>query len=137
MQKMSPEAFEMEERKEPELVKFGEGEVIEGELTFIDRILVGEERKPALRYTVRDLETGNSVAFLGVHQVNQKLRLEDRGHFVHVRYEGEDKSVSRNGNAMKIFHVRVSKQKVSEMVTGKGSVDPVAGTEITDYDIPF
>jgi hypothetical protein len=131
------DAFEMEERKEPELIKFADGEVVEGELIAIERILVGEERKPAVRYVLRDIDTNGLVAFIGVHQINQKLRPEDRGHFVSVRYEGEDKTVSRNGNAMKLFKVRVSKQKVSILAPGKASIDPLAETEITDDYIPF
>ncbi len=127
----------MQERKEPVLVKFAKGEVVEGELIAIERIAVGEEKKPATRYVLRDLDTNELIAFIGVHQINQKLRPNDRGHFVSVRYEGEDKTVSRNGNAMKIFNVRVSTQKVNQLMPGKGSVDPLAATEITDDDIPF
>jgi|GEM_PF-2525299 len=134
---MQTKEFEMEERKEPELVKFAEGEVIEGELIRVDSILVGEEKNRVALYTVRDLDTGKLCCFRGLYQIDRKLRLQDRGHFIQVRYEGEDKTVIRNGNAMKMFHVRVSKQKVSEMTSGKGSVDPLAGTEITDDDIPF
>lgn len=119
----------MEERKEPKFLQFGDGEVIEGVLVSVARVNIKE--KPATRYTVRDLETGEFSAFLGTYQLDTKLQPGDVGKFIRVRCEGENKDVGRNGNSMKLFKVEVSKQRVSSVQPGRA--DP----GITDDDIPF
>lgn len=103
-------AFNMKERKEPKFVQFAPGEVVEGVLVRIDTMEVGVERKPTARFVVRDLDSGEMLAFLGTYDIATKLQRSDVGHVVSVRYEGEDKSVQRNGNAMKRFKVSVSDQ---------------------------
>lgn len=119
----------METRQEPRFVKFTTGECVEGTLVSIERMTIKD--RPALRYTVLESD-GELVSFLGAFQINTKLRATDRGHHISVRCEGEDVMVKRGENCMKVFEVRVSKEKVSQGAAS--SVDPL---EITDDDIPF
>ena len=129
-----PAAFNMVERKEPEFVKFTDGASIEGVLVNIERIDVGTPPKPAIRYTIADLEDAKLRCFLGSYQIDTKLRRGDIGHVIGVRYEGEDRSVSRNGNAMKRFRVFVSEKPHKAAAQGNQIAD---GTFITDDDIGF
>lgn len=121
----------MVERKEPTFVTFADGERVSGVLLSIEKIEV--EKRPAVRYTVQDVESGELSSFLGTHMINTKLRRTDIGHVIDVRYEGLDLNVVRNGNAMRIFKVFVSDRPLN-------SGDPgVAhdGTLITNDDIGF
>lgn len=126
----------MIERKEPDFVKWGEGEVLEGILTRIDRIEVADKDNPkaapktVVKFTVEE-EPGVSKCFLGSYDLVSKIRTEDRGHYIRIRYEGEDRQVSRNGNAMKRFKVEVSEKP---MRSGNALAD---SSLITDADIPF
>jgi hypothetical protein len=113
----------MVERKEPRFVQFAIGEVVNGILVSIDRITVKD--KAAVRYTVRE-DDGEYCAFIGTHQLNTKLRLTDKGFYVSIRCEGEDASVRRGENCMKVFKVLVSAEKATD-----------ASLYITDEDIPF
>lgn len=121
----------MIERKEPTLIKFADGESISGLLVGIERIEV--DKKPIVRYTVQDLDSGELSSFLGTYQINAKIRRNDVGHVIDVRYEGEDKSVSRNGNNMRKFKVLVSDRHVGPLPPGTAA----DGTLITDEDIGF
>lgn len=114
----------MEERKEPRLVKFADGEALSGVLIGIESIEVN--KKKVSRFVVQDLESGELCSFLGTAQINSKLRTTDLGHAIEVRCEGTDPNVTKNGNAMKLFRVKVSREKV-----GADSL------LITDADIPF
>ncbi len=128
-------AVDMVERKEPDFVKFTEGEVIEGVLVNVERIQVGNPPKSAVRYTLADVEDGSLICFLGSYQIDTKLRPSDKGHYITVRYEGEDTSVKRNGNSMKRFKVFVSAAPyISATATGNQLED---GTFITNDDIGF
>jgi hypothetical protein len=125
----------MEERREPELVKFKDGEVVEGVLLSIERVQVADPnrpdvKKPVTKFTL-DTGGGERVSFLGSYDLVTKIRTEDRGHYISVRYKGEDKSISRNGNNLKRFKVLVSK---APFVTGKALEDALT---ITDDDIGF
>jgi hypothetical protein len=115
--------IEMEERKEPTFVQFGVGEVVEGVFLGIEKIAI--DQKPAIRYTVMQPD-GELVSFLGTAQLNQKLRKADLAHYVVVRYEGDNAQAGRNGNAMKLFKVQVSKEDLPN----------AHGLLITDADIP-
>ncbi len=120
-------AFSMKERKEPTFVQFADGEMLAGVLVRIDRTQVSNgngAKAPANRYTVRDLESGEMYSFLGTYQIDTKLNVADIGHVIEVRNEGTNPNVQRNGNAMKVFAVRVSEQ-------------PFNPATITDNDIPF
>ena len=113
----------MLERKEPRFVQFAVGEVVNGVLVNMEKVTVNG--KIAIRYTVRE-DDGEFCAFLGTHQLNTKLRPSDRGFYVSIRCEGQDESVQRNGNPMKLFKVLVSADKATD-----------ASLYITDEDIPF
>lgn len=126
--------FNMRERKEPTFVTFADGDFVEGVLVNVERIEVGEPKKMANRYTVADLDTRELSSFLGSYQIDTKLRPSDKGHFIQVRCEGEDKTVVRSGRAMKKFRVVVSDEAVPAAKTGNQLED---GTFITDYDIGF
>ena len=75
---------------------------------------------PHSRYTVEEgvvrgggfVPGGSTVAFLGVYAIDSALRTSDIGHFIAIRYEGEDTNVGRNGNNMKKFSIRVSRNVV-------------------------
>jgi hypothetical protein len=129
------DSFNMQERKEPTFVQFAEGEVIEGLLVSIDRIEVGEQKKPTPRFVVKDLESGQLQCFLGTYDIATKLKRADIGHVIRVRYEGEDRTVSRNGNSLKKFKVEVSDRPYAAAAAGRKDIE--AGTLITDEDIPF
>ena len=83
---------------------------------------------------MRDPENGRLFAFLGCYQIDTKLRADDRGHYITVRYDGDDEGVKRNGNAMKKFSVAVSKHSFEVPTVGNQIED---GTFITDSDIGF
>jgi len=125
-------AFNMKERKEPTFVQFADGEEVSGILLRIDRMQVGQQKQIANRYTLRDLD-GEMYSFLGTYQIDTKLHTTDVGHYVQVRCEGTDSSVTRNGNAMKKFKVSVSEKPYAPK-QGRKLED---GTYITDEDIPF
>lgn len=59
-------------------------------------------------------DNGQLYCFLGTYQINEKLQVGDKGKKVRIRYEGEERSVVRSGNPMRIFRVFVS----SEVVNG-------------------
>jgi hypothetical protein len=125
-----PSETEFVERKEPTFVQFVRGEQLEGILLKRERIMIGDPKKPAMRYTLMDADSGELFCFLGTYDLDTKFRTDDIGYAVRVTLEGTDPSVSKNGNEMKKFRVSVSKNRVSE----SGAVDP---TLITDDDIPF
>lgn len=128
---MSTGAFNMKDREEPEQISFAVGEIIEGELVSIDKVKL-KSGDIVSSYELRDLESGKYVRFLGSYDLNKKLRPTDVGYYVEVRYEGEDKSISRNGNALKRFKVRVSDVPVKAAM--KNQLED--GTYITDNDFP-
>jgi hypothetical protein len=131
-----PAGMEMVERKEPEFVKFAAGEVVAGILLAIDEIAIGDPsranapKKAALKFTV-EIEDGKRVSFLGSYDIVSKLQMSDIGHYIIVRYEGEDKAVSRNGNALKRFSVSVSTKPVRTGTALEASLG------ITNDDIGF
>lgn len=128
----------MQERKEPTFVKFEtEGEFAEGVLLGIEQIEVGEDRKRAIRYTVRDPKTREAFAFLGTHQINTKITTEDKGHYVQVMYSGTDDNVQRNGNSMRLFRVLVSDKPYVNLAPARKVNTATDDTGITDEDIPF
>jgi hypothetical protein len=127
----------MEERREPAFVKFEKvGQVVSGVLLSVTTAMVGDPSKPdavkrpAVRYTV-DAGEGERVCFLGTFGVTQKLGKSDCGKFVIVKYQGEDRGVTKNGNALRLFDVAVSQKPVVE------GASLAAAVGITDDDIPF
>jgi len=131
----------MKERKEPTFVQFGDGEVCEGVLVSIQQVEVGDPdnpnapKRPAVKYTLEDPNTREMYAFLGTYTVNTKLRPSDKGHFVSVRYEGEDPTVTRNGRPMKKFRVLVSDKPFAGVAQSASRATSDLG--ITDDDISF
>jgi hypothetical protein len=136
------ESFDMKERKEPKFITFNDGDIVEGVLQAIQAIEMKDKQSGQLRKVTRFVllegdtvdgrfvPSGESVCFLGTYQLNTALLMSDRGHFVSVRCEGNDSTVTKSGNAMKRFRVWVSAQTV----IGKKATDSL---EITDDDIPF
>lgn len=118
----------MKERQDPKFIQFSTGDVVEGMLVGIERVLI--KGKSGVRYTVQE-DGGALVAFIGTYQLNTKLRIDDKGHRVDIRCVGEDVTVKRGDNCMKVFEVRVSDERV------KAATAITDGTEITDEDIPF
>jgi hypothetical protein len=125
--------MEMQEREEPKFIRFGQGDVCEGILIAIEKVMVNQ--KPAARYTVR-LADNSEVSFIGTNQINRKLRIGDEGHRVQIICTGEDTNVKKGDNCMKLFKVRVSKNRVSG-VPLPVQTDGTAVPEITDEDISF
>jgi hypothetical protein len=128
-----------ESRPDPKKFEFGDGAELTGVLLDVERRQIRDQKtgvaKAAVRYTVREMATleplvfnPDPVFFYGTYQIDSKLRPSDVGHFVSILCKGEDKSVGRNGNAMKVFEVLVSKE------TGPGFAHD--GTAITDDDLP-
>jgi hypothetical protein len=128
---------EMKEQKEPKFISFGkdgvrEGSTIEGVFLRIDSVTNRESKKmPRLVFAEGEIQegrfdpTGDQFAFLATYDLAQKLRMDHVGHFVQIRYEGEDHAIGREGNLLKRFRVSVSaKQFISE----RG---------ISDADLPF
>jgi len=125
----------MQTREEPRFVRFSTGDVIEGVLVKMERLNIRDKQtsqlSQAVRYTVSQ-DDGTDVAFIGTHQIDSKLRPDDRGHKVEIRCVGEDVTVKRGENFMKVFEVRVSKELASS-----ASIPTVDSIEITDADILF
>jgi hypothetical protein len=129
-----------DERKGPKFVQFTrEGEDASGILLAINKVKIGG--KAAVRYVLEEGDaidgkfgsTGDQLAFLGTADLIDKIRMTDFGHFVHVRFEGLDPNIEKNGNKMKRFKVHVSRDALKQ-------VQPAAvnqALEITDEDIPF
>ncbi|MGO8775287.1 MAG: hypothetical protein ACLQHT_13540 [Terracidiphilus sp.] len=123
----------MQERKEPKFIRFAPGDVCDGVLISIEKVMVNQ--KPAARYTVR-LADNSEVSFIGTNQINRKLRSGDQGYRVQIICTGEDPNVKRGENCMKLFKVRVSAARAVGVVLPiptEGDLVP----EITDQDIPF
>lgn len=132
----------MVEQREPRFVQFGDGEMVDGLLHAIQQAEVNG--KPATRFVVlggevvhgKFIPDGEACAFLGTYQIETKLRTDHVGHFIQVRCEGEDASVTRNGRAMKKFYVAVSKENLRKAEKAAAAAPPAA-LGITDDDIPF
>jgi hypothetical protein len=120
----------MELREEPRFISFAAGDMVEGILTTMDRVMIAG--KACVRYTV-DQGEANYCSFIGTHQLNTKLRPSDLGHRVEIRCVGEDVTVKRGDNCMKVFEVRVSKLRAYPSGAHADSND----LGITDNDIPF
>lgn len=114
-----------------EQVKFDAGVTLAGKLVKLDRVQVGEDAKKAVQYTVFDLESRTLKTFLGTHQINSVVMPGDVGKLIEIVCTGEDKTVVRNGRAMKTFDVYVWEKN------GENAVEREDGTVITDADVPF
>jgi hypothetical protein len=106
-------AMEMEDRKEPEFVTFQkEGDSVCGVLVRVEKIQVKRKDtnipKPAVRFTVEEIDSGRRLAFLGTYQLMTMLRRSDIGKVIAVRYTGKRDIPS---GALTTFDVQVSKGK--------------------------
>ncbi|MGB8950680.1 MAG: hypothetical protein WCC05_16855 [Candidatus Sulfotelmatobacter sp.] len=101
---------EMIEVKAPEQFQFTKlGQTAEGVLISIEPALV--KGKEALEYLFQ-AEGGGRFTCLGTNDLNKKLHPGMIGHTVEIRYESDDASFQKPGqNAMKVFKVRVSREK--------------------------
>lgn len=122
---------QMEEREEPTFVEFkAPGDFVSGILMGIQKCVI--KGKPGVRFVLFNEEEQKAYCFLATHQLMSKLRPTDKGRYIEVTYKGEDTSVrggGANGNAMKVFHVKVEKAP-----SGQPNVH---GVYVTDEDIPF
>jgi hypothetical protein len=119
---MGNAALTWDVREDAQLIKWEKGDVIEGVLLGIVKKTL--DNKPALEYKVD--AAGKLVKFWGAYQLNEKLRPSDVGHAVMISYIGEDTGVGRNGNKMRVFEVKVSKELVAD-----------TSLYITNDDFPF
>lgn len=131
--------IEMERREAPKLFRFErKGDVLEGVMCGRERITV--QGKPVMRYTFWIGEK-EFVTVLGTADIITKLRKDDVGHLVRIEYYGDDASVTKNGNAMRVFNVDVSTHPVEQMLKpandGAHGESVSDGTGITDDDLPF
>lgn len=106
---------EMVEAKAPEMFKFTkQGQELAGVLINLEPVAIknndGRESQ-TIEYTLRE-DNGNRVTFLGTNDLNKKINPDMIGHFLGIRWEGEDNSFTKPGqNAAKVFRVLVSKEK--------------------------
>lgn len=127
-----PESDGWQTSHAPELYKFeNRGDDLHGQLVAVDRVEIKDARTSAKKMVtqfVARIASGQLVKFLGSYDLMQKLSEVHIGKMIRVKYLGDDPSVSRNGNAMKIFSVQT---KDAPKVTNAHGVD------INDSDIPF
>jgi hypothetical protein len=109
---------------------------VEGELLSIMGQTIRDKQtnatKRAVKYRVL-LPNGDTVCFIGPHQVNEMLRMDHVGHLVSIECVGEDTAVKRGENCMKVFRICVSRELVRSLQ--QTPIDD--GPMITDADIPF
>jgi hypothetical protein len=101
----------MKEVKAPELFQFTKvNQTLEGVLVSIEPVVV--KGKEAIEYLFDNGE-GARMSCLGTANLNKKLQPAHIGHWVKIRYERDDASFQKAGqNAMKVFHVSTSEEKV-------------------------
>lgn len=131
--------IECEECLKPELVRFETGDCLEGVLLQRNRVTLAG--RPAIQYLL-EKPNGLVVKFNGTADIIEKLRADDVGHFVSIACIGEDTTVRRGENCMKVFEIYRSKAPVGKVradSAGNVKVEPPArdNPEITDEDIPF
>jgi len=113
----------------PEMIQWTKpGQVITGKLISVARIEV--RAKSVLQYLLATgVKDPARIKFLATYDLAQKLTSAHVGMLVRVKYLGEDETVKKGDNFMKVFDVHVK-------------ADPNAppardGGPITDEDIPF
>lgn len=101
---------EMQEVKAPAQFQFTkQGQIAEGILLSIEPTNV--KGKQAMEYLFQT-ERGDRFTCLGTADLDKKLHPGLIGHWVEIRYETDDTSFQKPGqNAMKVFQVKVSKEK--------------------------
>lgn len=114
----------------PELVSFEKlGDTISGVLLSITHVEVSGKR--VIQYTLgRD---SKRLKLLATYDLAQKIGRSMIGQGIRIKYRGEDPSISKNGNAMKVFDVQ-TKAQAGAAASSSQFAD---GSPITDEDIPF
>lgn len=122
---------DMQKREAAELFKFTSDKGknrLEGVL--LAQAAVKVKGKDAVQYLLQRPD-GSRVKFLQTYDLIEKLRHEDKGHYVTVEYIGNDPEVKGpDGQEMKRFEVWVS---ASSVMQAQRNDDP----HITDEDVPF
>jgi hypothetical protein len=101
---------EMQEVKAPELFQFTKpNQVLEGVLVSIEPITLSG--KQTLQYVFEQPENQARMACNGVAQLNKAIRPTHLGHWLEIRYEGDQKLPNQQAdhNDMKIFKVSAGK----------------------------
>jgi hypothetical protein len=113
--------------KAPELFSFERpGQEIVGTLTDISVVEV--QHKKVLQYIL--MFGDQKIKLLGTYDLVQKLTRAHLGRMVRIKYRGTDPTITKNGNAMKVFHVIIKDAEPNAPPMRESS-------PITDEDIPF
>lgn len=120
------------QRRPPEKFEFGPGAVLVGVLVRHGKVNLKDPKtgalKPANKFFVQ-VEPGEVVFFHATVQLDEQIYPEaDIGHFISITCTGENRLAGRNGNAMKLFDVKVSEHAAPGWAND--------GTRITDDDLP-
>lgn len=102
------------------------GETIFGRLVGLDQIEV--KGKKVMQYTLA-IDKDHRLKLLATYDLSQKLTRAHMGMLVRIRYRGEDGTVKKGDNAMKVFDVHVKPDQ--------NTPPERDGGPITDEDIPF
>ena len=105
---------DMQEVKAPEMFQFSDDNPwLGGVLLGVSRVEV--RGKEATQYMVDDRGEGGRdprrYTFLGTYDLDRKLGPEHIGHWLDIRYEGEDHAVQTQGSPLRKFRVQISKEK--------------------------
>ena len=102
------------------------GEMVAGKLISITPVEI--KGKKVTQYVLAP-DSVHRIKMLGTYDLVQKLTAAHIGMLVRIKYLGEDESVKKGDNAMKVFDVHVKKDPNAATHPG--------GQPITDEDIPF
>lgn len=106
------------------------GTTISGKLLSLVMVTIKGNTKPVPQYMLATgIKNPARIKFLGTYDLTQRLGSEHVGMMVRVKYLGEDQTVKRGDNFMKVFdvHVRPDPNAAPQRDSGP----------ITDEDIPF
>src|ERR1035438_557643 len=110
-QTTKPNQRQMQEVNAPEMFQFTDARsYIEGVLLDVSPVTVKDNAKETSQYLVQS-KNGDRFTFLATYDLSRKLLPVHIGHWIQVKYEGEDKSIKTQGSPMRKFKVSVSKQK--------------------------
>ena len=111
----------------PELWKWAKpGDVLTGMLLSIMRVEMSGKLVPQMLFQVT---SDRQVKCLAPYDLAQKIKQEHRGCQMRITYLGEDETVKRGDNAMKVFDVQYKRPEGAPPSRDAGP--------ITDEDIPF
>jgi len=117
-----------EPQQVPEMQQWDKpGSMITGKLISATRVEV--KGKMVLQYIIATgIKSPARIKFLATYDLAQKLTSAHLGMFVRVKYLGEDETVKKGDNFMKVFDVHVKPDP---------NAPPRDSGPITDEDIPF